>query len=346
MKSINASSGPTHLVDRATIFKSVLTIYEQESVYPMFIKFVGEIGVNEGGLQRDMFTAFYEEAYAHLFEGATTVIPMVRCQMDMATYALLGRIISHGYLVTGILPDRIALPSLLVALLGPSVKISTSTLLDAFLDYISATERTVLKKALDNCNATYKPEELDQIIAILSRFGCRMVPTPSLLISIIEQAAKYEFCLKPAAALAIIHSGIPLCHKSYWNKKSPEDIVSCHFKLIATPAKVIAMFDPLNVLSPAEERIYGYLISMIGNMQVPELKLFLRFITGCSVCIGSAITVTFNSLSGLARRPIAHTCDFTLELPVTYVNYDDFYGEFKCILDSTKEEFSWQFDAL
>ena len=113
--------------------------------------------------------------------------------------------------MTGILPDRIALPSLLVALLGPSVKISTFTLLDAFLDYISATERTVLKKALDNCNATYEPEELDQIIAILSQFECRMVPTPSSLISIIEQAARYEFCLKPAAALAIIHSGIPLC---------------------------------------------------------------------------------------------------------------------------------------
>ena len=52
-----------------------------------------------------------------------------------------------------------------------------------------------------------------------SQFGGRMVPATSLLISIIEQGARYEFCLKPAAALAIIHSGIPLCHKSYWNEK-------------------------------------------------------------------------------------------------------------------------------
>ena len=27
-------------------------------------------------------------------------------------------------------------------------------------------------------------------------------------------------------------------------------------------------------------------------------------------------------LSGLGRHPIAHTCDCTLELPTTYMNYD------------------------
>ena len=47
-------------------------------------------------------------------------------------------------------------------------------------------------------------------------------------------------------------------------------------------------------------------------MQIPELKLFLRFITGCGVCIGPKIKVIVNSLSGLAHRPIAHMCDLNL----------------------------------
>ena len=85
---------------------------------------------------------------------------------------------------------------------------------------------------------------------------------------------------------------------------------------------------------------------MIGNMHPQELWLFLRFVTGASVCIAPKIEVTFNNLSGLARRPIAHTCDFNLELPTAYVNYEDFYGEFKAILTSTSEEFSWRMDAL
>lgn len=58
----------------------MLSIYEQEVV--VFIKFVGEIVIDESGLQMDMFTAFWEEAYTHLFKGATI---MVHYQMDMAT---------------------------------------------------------------------------------------------------------------------------------------------------------------------------------------------------------------------------------------------------------------------
>ena len=61
-------------------------------------------------------------------------------------------------------------------------------------------------------------------------------------------------------------------------------------------------------------------------MQVTELRLFLRFVTGASVCILPKINV------GFAWRPIAHTCDSTLELPTSYSNYEDFFAEFKAIL--------------
>ena len=81
-------------------------------------------------------------------------------------------------------------------------------------------------------------------------------------------------------------------------------------------------------------------------MQVNELSLLLRFITGASVCIVPKIKVEFNALSGFGRRPIAHTCDSVLELPTSYSNYVDFYGEFKAILDITKENFSWRMDAV
>jgi len=115
--------------------------------------------------------------------------------------------------------------------------------------------------------------------------------------SIIKQAAKYEFYLKPAAALATIYSGIPLCHKSYWNKKSPDEIVALHSKLTADILKVLSMLDASNIHSPAEERVYGFLVSMVGNMKMHDLKLFLHFVTGCSVCITSKINVKFNNLT-------------------------------------------------
>ena len=81
------------------------------------------------------------------------------------------------------------------------------------------------------------------------------------------------------------------------------------------------MLDSTEACTPAQECIYGYLVSMLGNMQTPEL----RFVTCASVCLAQKIVVTFNNIDGLARRPIVHTCDFTIELPITYMNYDDFY---------------------
>ena len=44
--------------------------------------------------------------------------------------------------------------------------------------------------------------------------------------------------------------------------------------------------------------------------------LLLPYDDGCPQVRGNYI------LSGLGRRPIAHTCDCTLELPTTYMNYD------------------------
>ena len=64
-------------------------------------------------------------------------------------------------------------------------------------------------------------------------------------------------------------------------------------------------------------------------MKRAEIHRFLRFTTESSVLLASNISVPFNSLSGLVRRPIAHTCSSTLELSSIYINYLDFENEFK-----------------
>ena len=73
-----------------------------------------------------MFSAFWEEAYNHLFDGATNLVPLVHAQSDMGLFPILGKIISHGYLASGHLPVRISLPSLVAMLLGPCVAIPRS----------------------------------------------------------------------------------------------------------------------------------------------------------------------------------------------------------------------------
>ena len=349
MASVDAVRGIVRRVNRSNIFEDVIDMYREGDIvgeFPIYIIYEGERGVDEGGVQRDMFSAFWEEAYTRFFEGATTLVPMVHPQIDMSIYPILGRVISHGYLASGILPDRITLPSLISILLGNSVHLPGTVLMDAFIDYISTTERDLLKKAINGNFDKFPSELLNEIMCILSKFGCRQIPKPATLIDIIEQVAKYELCTMPAAAITLLSSGVPLNHQSFWAKKSPADIQSLHHRLTATPLKVISFLDSGTAHNPSEERITSYLTTMIGNMQPSELRLFLRFVTGASVCISSKIRVTFNNLVGLGRRPIAHTCDSSLELSTSYANYEDFYSDFKVILSATKNEFSWRMDAI
>lgn len=349
MKSINASIGPEHFINRATVYEDVINLYQDDKILkecPIYIEFVGEIAVDYGGVQRDMYSGFWEKAYATLFEGATLLTPMFHPEMDMSLFTIVGRILSHGYLVAGILPIRVALPTLICMLLGPAVSVSDKILLNTLLDFISTCERATIKAALACVNQTFPVQLQEELIMILATFGCRQLPTPSSLPKLIIQVARYEFLIKPAASIAIINAGIPSTHQSFWNKKSPEELSEIYQRLTLSPKKVISLIAIPEICLPQQDRVYQYLRTMIGNMNPGELRLFMRFVTGSCVCTTHKIEITFNSLAGFGRRPIAHMCTNMLEIPTTYANYDDFYSEFNSILTKTDEEFSWRMDAL
>ena len=96
--------------------------------YPLHIKYQGEKAIDYGGVQRDLFSAFWSDTYSRLFEGAKTLIPMVPPSMALSVYPIIGRIISHGYIPCSFLPVSIALPSLISMVLGPTVVIPSDIL--------------------------------------------------------------------------------------------------------------------------------------------------------------------------------------------------------------------------
>lgn len=75
-----------------------------------------------------------------------------------------------------------------------------------------------------------------------------------------------------------------------------------------------------------------------------SLEQVRRFVTGSSVCIAGKLEVEFNGFTGLARRPIAHTCSNCLELSAAYTSYPEFEREFQLILSN--ETFTWVMDAI
>ena len=126
------------------------------------------------------------------------------------------------------------------------------------------------------------------LLNTLSRYGCRQIPTPSNL-QLLQQIAKYELCVKPTAAVAAIHAGIPSIHSAFWNNLTVQDVQSLYKSLTVTASRVLGILQFPEPSTHAEERILGYLSNMIGNMNDVQLQNFLRFVTGSSVVLGKDI---------------------------------------------------------
>lgn len=344
MNSVGATIGPKHTVRRSHIYEDVISLYQDQGIAkecPIFVAYSTETAIDEGGVTRDMYSAFWEIAYRTLFDGANVLVPFVHPGTEMATFSTLGRIISHGYLAGGFVPIRISCPSLIMMLLGAPIDIPKSFLLDALMDFISANERDKLRSALRL--KVFTVEVRSAIIAILSRFDCRDMPTPSNLADLIVKVAKYEFCCKPLGVIAMIHSGIPQEHKAFWTELGIDGISRLYSELTVSAEKILKIIE-CEAENPGEERIYGYLTTMIGNLNISDVRNFLRFATGSSVCIAKKIKICFNDSAGFGRHPFASTCSNVLKLPVSYLNYQDFYSEWSAIFSDTDAQWKWCMD--
>lgn len=347
LESIGVVPGMFHTISRTTVYGDVLELYQTSQIlneYPIHISYESEMADDQGGVTRDMLSAFWEEAYRLHFDGATILVPLIHPQTDITQFRTLGKIISHGYLVSGYLPVCINLPSLLGIFL-PGFEIPSPLLLDTLVDYVSPNERDQLKCALECKDSSSFFRIQSDILAILSRFGCRQFPTIANLPKLMVDIAKYEFCIKPAAAISMIHHGIPEQQMPFWQQLGIEGITKTYYSLTVAPDKVLKVLDGC-CTNPAEERTYAYLTTMVSSMSNEELRNFLRFITGSSVCITDKISITFNSTSGFTRHPIAHTCGCVLELPVSYMNYHDFYSEWAAILKDVDNNWKWYMDSI
>ena len=332
-------------VRRSHLYDDVLKIFSDERImceYPLDIKFEDERAVDFGGVSRDMLSGFWEEAYRKIFDGCSLLTPVIHPQVNTQVLLLIGRILSHGYLASSFLPVRITFPTLACIFLGPNAVISDDILLDTFPDCLSEYESGVVQECL-GYKTNFDPKLHDKLVGVLSRFGCREIPSHLSLKDILIKVAQYEFIAKPLAAITMISTGISALHASFWSNKSVEELHKLYLALTATSAKTVEIIEA-SCNNANEERVLGYLQQYVGGMTQDKVRRFLRFTTGSSVCLAKKISVTFNSVCGFSRRSISHTCDCMLELPLSYTTYLDFVYEFDEVL--AQPEVLWTMDAL
>ena len=326
--------------------EDVIALFSNEAVllhYPLKIQLIGERAIDTGGVCRDMLNEFWEAVYLQHFEGSNLLVPSVTANTDMGVMRALGRVLSHGYIFCGVLPTRIAYPTLHACFIGVDVKVPASILLGSFIDYLTALEQNIVRTGLGVKENTFSIDLQTQLITILDRFGSRKAPNPQNLRQLLTEAAEYEFLHKPLAAISSIYAGIPPQELQFWKNYSVNQLYSIFQSLSASPSKVLQLIEEPMMLHAGEKKVFQFLLQFVGNMSDEDIGRFLRFVTGSSVCPTKKLQITFNRLSGFSRRPIAHTCAFTLELSTDYGNYMQFTAEMKAVLNNDS---SWFMDAI
>ncbi len=348
MEVLDPNSGPRHEIDRSKVYEAVLSLYSKNAgvclEYPFCIEFKGEMAFDVGGVARDMFSAFFSQAYVKLFDGSCLLFPAVHASIDMTTFSTLGTIISHCYLVSGMFPDRIAFPCLAAALLGPNSKFPDLLLEKYFFCCLSTHEASTVRGAIQLLDSKFEPSLQTQLASIFGWYGCRALPQPSNLKQLILQASRYTFLVKPAAPIAMIHSGIPKEHQPFWAHMTVSRFHNIYSTLSVSVLKVLDLLHEPVIENEGQECAWSYLRRFIGNMTIEELRSFLRFVTGSFVISVDSITVTFNTSDGFGRRPTAHTCSSMLEIPTTYSSLPEFVSEFQAILSDPS--YAWTMDSV
>ena len=268
-----------HTVDHNNIYESVLTLFSDEEValeYPLVIKFKDLDAIDAGGVQREMFTLFWDSWYTKCFEGGSVLAPILHAQVDYNSLVTIRRIMLHSYLACGILPIKIYLPTLITIFIGVS-NIPDDILLEAFMNYLSIKEQAIINEANMCTGDKFSGDMQERLLHILSLYyGCQTIPLPSQLRTTLVQAANYFFVHKSLSVIMKIHSGIPKEHQRFWKSKKVEDLVEIYHLLTLSPEKVLSLMSFPRTNTPGQLRAVIYLKSMVMNLSKEKLAVFVR----------------------------------------------------------------------
>jgi hypothetical protein len=304
------------------------------------VEYVGEQGIDAGGLTRDAFTTFWVQLFDLYFQGEDAKVPRMSsnvCGDHAVRWKLVGTILSHCVAHTKTLPVKFC-RSTLAYLNDTHTTIPDEVLLNDFLLYLVPSKRELVKQALQDF-VSLTEEQREELIDLFSHYEHRELPNALTIKSQIIELATRELLVKPSYICNLINSGIPEEYKqSFWQRLHIQNLTLMYNSCIPTAAKVVKCLKTSenNAQCPEKMTIFCFLQRFVNSLNRELLERFLHYVTGTNLLSTQSITVIFSNASGLARRPIVHTCANTLELSTQYDAFSEFHSEFISVLNDDR----------
>lgn len=335
----NLSTGPGSLkhprtirrasVHRIKVLEDLVSVFKDSSILDASLKmyFINEKAIDDAGVSREVYSAFWEQ-FLQQCEGETERVPRLRPDFGEAEWQAIGRIWVKGLLDHGILPVMLSKAFILACIHGIE-SVDAEILMSSFLNYLAPVEKAVVERAIEGAMQEGDEEDL---LDLFSQMGSHYYPPKGNLRPALETMAHKAILQQPKFVLDSFTSVTALVRANLPEKDS---VVRLYDSKKATGKRVAQLLETTNVvLSQRERTAFSHLQRYVKNADDPKAERFLRFCTGsCVICVDK-IMVSFNAESGFGRRPVAHTCGATLELPCTYGSFPEFHTEFDHILSS------------
>lgn len=325
-------------VHRSNIRNDMLNIFSDPSILDerviLDVHFIDSRGQEElgrgSGLVRDMYSLFWKDIYESLMAGENERVPGIRHDFQRPQWEAIGRILLKGYVSCKYFPLTLSKAFFINFLYGEQ-EISNDILLTSFKNYVSESEKVLIERALDG---QIELSESDEFTEFLADFDCKKVVNSNNLNQILTELAHKKIIQKPQYVVDCWKNVIPFFLECF---PSRENVDQLYVRLVPTVSRVIASFHA-EESNEAERDAMKHLKRFVRGLDKVKLAKFLQFVTGSNIMLTDHIFIVFTRLEGLERRPIAHTCTYTLEIPTTYQCFPEFREEFNSILEANTWE--------
>ncbi|XP_033212162.1 uncharacterized protein LOC117169765 [Belonocnema kinseyi] len=197
-------------ISRQNCLHDLLQLYTDKEIVNknLEIKFIGELGINGGGLTKELFNIFFIKCQGLFFQGEDCLVPYLelsKChQQDH--FIIIGRISQHMLLLTNTLPAKISKITLM--LIGdPNKDIDSDVLLQELGNYVNPYLRKIFKKDQKNFSAL-SAEELETILDFFQSNWFDERPSSEAFLEQLKVIANETLVEKPDRLILKMRQGV------------------------------------------------------------------------------------------------------------------------------------------
>ncbi|CAG2192344.1 unnamed protein product [Mytilus edulis] len=323
--SLKIHRGSLSMMEMICYFKDPSLINNPVSIIRVLPNGEKEIAEDTGGVLRDVLSEFWGYFLENCTLGKTFKIPSLRHDFGYMEWKSVARIMMYGYKFSGYWPIQLA-KTFMEQCIAPGDEIETKELMSDFYQFVSVPDREVFKKAVDDFSSV----DIDELLDALETHECKARPTDNNIKLILKEIAHKEIIQAPKYIIDCWKTVFEETNAKFIDLKKLSELYE---KLQPTNRKVVQILKFPDFMDAPCSEVSNYLKRFVKNLEADTLKRFLRFCTGSDLLTAECITIEFNSLTGLERRPTAHTCGCVLKLPKVFEDFMSFRSEFDQILE-------------